>query len=89
MATFSESVRPRSDGSVCASLLLGVLSAETRLVAAIGFAVAISLAFFVLSRLTPRLNEWEELKKGNMAVALLWSAFTIALAIILYVVLNK
>ena len=73
-------------GAVLLNMLFAILWS---IVAAIGFAVAISLAFFVLSRLTPGLNEWEELKKGNMAVALLWSAFTIALAIILYVVLNK
>lgn len=73
-------------GSIALNMLFAVLWA---VVAAIGFAVAISVAFFVLNKLTPGLNEWEELKKGNMAVAVLWSAFTLAVAIVLFVVLNK
>ncbi|MDL1898577.1 DUF350 domain-containing protein, partial [Anaerolineae bacterium CFX7] len=50
---------------------------------------AIAIAFRVLNVLTPGLNEWEELKKGNMAVGIVWSAFTLAVAIVLYVVLAK
>ena len=73
-------------GSSALNMLFAVLWS---IVAAIGFALAISLAFFVLNKLTPGLNEWEELKKGNMAVALVWSAFTLAVAIVLFVVLNK
>ncbi len=73
-------------GSIALNMLFAVLWS---IVAAIGFALAISLAFFVLNKLTPGLNEWEELKKGNMAVALVWSAFTLAVAIVLFVVLNK
>jgi uncharacterized membrane protein YjfL (UPF0719 family) len=73
-------------GSIALNMLFAILWA---IVAAIGFAVAISVAFFVLNKLTPGLNEWDELKKGNMAVALLWGAFTLAVAIVLFVVLNK
>lgn len=57
--------------------------------AAIGFAVAIGVGFIVLNRLTPGLNEWEELRKGNMAVGILWASFTLAVAIVVYGVLIK
>lgn len=72
------------------SVLLNMLFAIVwAIVASIGFAVAISIGFKVLNLLTPGLNEWEELKKGNMAVAVLWSAFTIAVAVVVFVVLFK
>lgn len=72
------------------SILLNMLFAILwSLVAAIGFAAAIAIGFRVLNVLTPGLNEWEELRKGNMAVGLLWASFTIAVAIVVYVVLNK
>ena len=59
------------------------------IVAAIGFAAAIAIGFRVLNVPTPGLNEWEELRKGNMAVGIVWASFTIAVAIVVYVVLNK
>lgn len=72
------------------SVLLNMLFAVVwSIVAAIGFAVAISIGFKVLNLLTPGLDEWDELKKGNMAVAVLWSAFTIAVAVVVFVVLFK
>lgn len=73
-------------GSILLNMLFAILWS---VVAAVGFAVAISIAFFVLNKLTPGFNEWEELKKGNLAVGLLWSVFTLAVAIVLFVVLNK
>lgn len=73
-------------GSILLNMLFAIVWA---IVAAVGFAVAISVAYFVLNKLTPGLNEWEELKKGNLAVALLWSVFTLSVAIVLFVVLNK
>lgn len=73
-------------GSVLLNMLFAVLWS---IVAAVGFAVAISIAFFVLNKLTPGLDEWEELKKGNLAVAIVWSFFTLSVAIVLFVVLNK
>ena len=73
-------------GSILLNMLFAILWS---IVAAVGFAVAISVAFFVLNKLTPGLNEWEELKKGNLAVGLLWSVFTLSVALVLFVVLNK
>lgn len=73
-------------GSIALNMLFAILWA---IVAAIGFAAAIAIGFRVLNVLTPGLNEWEELKKGNMAVGILWAAFTISVAIVVYVVLAK
>jgi hypothetical protein len=73
-------------GSIALNMLFAVLWS---IVAAIGFAAAIAIGFRVLNVLTPGFNEWEELKKGNMAVGILWAAFTIAVAIVVYVVLAK
>ncbi len=73
-------------GSIALNMLFAILWS---IVAAIGFAVAIAIAFRVLNVLTPGLDEWQELKKGNMAVGIVWAAFTLAVAIVLYVVLAK
>lgn len=73
-------------GSIALNMLFAVLWS---IVAAIGFAGAIAIGFRVLNLLTPGLNEWEELRKGNMAVGVLWAAFTLAVAIVVYVVLIK
>lgn len=73
-------------GSIALNMVFAVLWS---IVAAIGFAAAISIGLKVLNVLTPGFNEWEELKKGNIAVAILWGAFVLAVAIVVVVVLNK
>lgn len=72
------------------SLLLNmVLAVAWSFVASIGFAIAITVGLKVLNMLTPGFNEWEEIKKGNLAVSVLWAAFILAVAIVVVVVLNK
>ena len=39
-------------------------------VAVVGFAVSIGISLFVFSKITP-IDEWAEVGKGNMAVALI------------------
>jgi uncharacterized membrane protein YjfL (UPF0719 family) len=73
-------------GSIALNMLFAIIWS---IIAAVGFALAIGIGYRVLNVLTPGFNEWEELKKGNMAVGILWSAFTLAVAIVLFVVLNK
>ncbi len=73
-------------GSIALNMLFAIIWS---LVAAIGFAAAIAIGFRVLNVLTPGLNEWEELRKGNLAVGILWASFTLAVAIVVFVVLNK
>jgi uncharacterized membrane protein YjfL (UPF0719 family) len=73
-------------GSVLLNMVFAVLWS---IVAAIGFAGAMAIGFRVLNLLTPGLDEWQELKNGNMAVGILWASFTLAVAIVVFVVLNK
>ena len=73
-------------GSIALNMLFAIIWS---IVAAVGFAIAIAIGYRILSVLTPGFNEWEELKKGNMAVGILWAAFTLSVAIVLFVVLNK
>jgi len=73
-------------GSILMNMLFAILWS---IVAAIGFAVAIAIGLQVMHLMTPGVNEWEELKKGNMAVGILWATFILAVAIVVFVVLNK
>lgn len=73
-------------GSILLNMLFAILWS---IVAAVGFAAAVAIGLQVMHFMTPGVNEWEELKKGNMAVGILWSAFVLSVAIVLFVVLNK
>ncbi len=73
-------------GRVALNMVLAVLWA---IVASVGFAGAIAIGLKVFSTLTPGFNEWEELKKGNSSVSILWSAFVIAVSIVVVGVLLK
>lgn len=66
-----------------------VLAVIWSIVASIGFAAAIAIGLKVFSVLTPGFNEWEELKKGNTSVAILWAAFVIAVGVVVVGVLLK
>lgn len=92
MGTFLQGGLPPLPGtgpdivSIAINMVFAVLWS---IVAAIGFGLAISIGLKILNVLTPGFNEWEELKRGNVAVAILWAAFTLAVAIVVVVVLNK
>ncbi len=73
-------------GNIALNMLLAVLWA---IVASIGFAAAIAIGLKVFSVLTPGINEWEELRKGNASVAVLWAAFVIGVAAVVIAVLLK
>ena len=73
-------------GNIALNMVLAVLWA---IVASIGFAAAIAIGLKVFSVLTPGINEWEELRKGNVSVALLWAAFVIGVAAVVIAVLLK
>jgi len=66
-----------------------VLAIVWSIVASVGFAAAIAIGLKVFSVLTPGFDEWEELKKGNTSVAILWSAFVIAVGVVVVGVLLK
>ena len=58
-------------------------------VAAMIFSLVIIVAMRIFSALTPGVNEIEELRKGNVAVALVMFGFTVAVAAVVVAVLLK
>ncbi|MCL4393815.1 MAG: DUF350 domain-containing protein [Chloroflexi bacterium] len=73
-------------GRIALNMVLAVVWA---LVASVGFAGAIAIGLKVFSVLTPGFNEWEEMKKGNTSVSILWAAFVLAVAVVVVGVLLK
>ncbi len=73
-------------GTVVLNMILAIIWA---IVASIAFAVAIAIGLKVLNVLTPAFDEWQEIKAKNHAVAILWAAFVIAVAIVVVGVLLK
>ncbi len=71
---------------IALNMVLAVLWA---IVAAIGFAAAMGVGLKVFSALTPGFNEWDELRKGNTSVGVLWAAFVLAVAVVVVGVLLK
>jgi uncharacterized membrane protein YjfL (UPF0719 family) len=58
-------------------------------VAGVCFAIVIPIGMRLFNALTPGLDEIEELKKGNLAVALIFAAFILSLTVIVVAVLVK
>jgi uncharacterized membrane protein YjfL (UPF0719 family) len=58
-------------------------------VAGISFAIVIPIGIRLFNALTPGLDEIEELKKGNLAVALVFATFIISLTAIVVAILIK
>ena len=64
--------------------LLAICSALIQLILGIVLAVgAIYLALYILDKLTKGIDEFEEIKKGNVAVALMMGGVIIAVAVII------
>ena len=57
------------------------------LVAAISFAFAMGLSIKVFTFLSGDIDEWDEIKKGNLGVALIFVAMILAVGIVLYKVI--
>lgn len=57
------------------------------IVAAISFAFAMGLAIKVFDLLSRDIDEWEEIKKGNWGVAMIFTAMILAVGIVLYKVI--
>ncbi len=57
------------------------------LVAAISFSVGIALAIKIFDLFSVNLDEWEEIKKGNMAVSLIITSLIVMVGLIVYKVL--
>lgn len=57
------------------------------LVAAVSFAFAMALAIKVFDVLSKDIDEWEEIKKGNIGVALIFVAMILSVGLVLYKVI--
>jgi uncharacterized membrane protein YjfL (UPF0719 family) len=57
------------------------------LVAAVSFALAMGLAIKVFDWLSKDINEWEEIRKGNIGVALIFVAMILSVGLVLYKVI--
>ena len=61
--------------------IIGIVVGFVQLVLALALAVAAQyIALSVLGKMTKGLKEWEELKKGNVAVGLIMAAVVVAIA---------
>ncbi|HZS36740.1 MAG TPA: DUF350 domain-containing protein [Polyangia bacterium] len=56
-------------------------------VAAISFAFAMGLAIKVFDWMSKDINEWEEIRKGNLGVALIFVAMILSVGLVLYKVI--
>jgi uncharacterized membrane protein YjfL (UPF0719 family) len=59
------------------------------IVAGVSFAIVIPIGMRLFNALTPGMDEMEELKKGNMAVAVVFAAFILSLTAVVVAILLK
>ena len=52
--------------------------------ASIGFSIGVSSAVFIFNKLSKDIDEWQEIKNGNMGVALIEVALIVMIGIIVY-----
>ena len=57
------------------------------LVAAVSFAFSLGLAFKVFNWMSKDIDEWAEIKKGNLGVALMFVAMILSIGLVLYKVI--
>ncbi len=55
-------------------------------VGAVGMGVGLAVAFKIFTALTPNIDEVEELKKGNVAVAIVLAAVVISMGVVVAVI---
>tara|TARA_Y100001970_G_C13789178_1_gene629372 strand:+ start:99 stop:338 length:240 start_codon:yes stop_codon:yes gene_type:complete len=55
--------------------------------AAVGFAFGIGIALKVFDMLSTEIDEWEEIKKGNMGVALIFISLIVMVGLLVYKVI--
>ncbi|MGY8787733.1 MAG: DUF350 domain-containing protein [Fidelibacterota bacterium] len=72
--------------------LVGLLTQYARAVgwsiaAAVGFAFGIGIALKVFDMLSTEIDEWEEIKKGNMGVALIFVSLIVMVGLLVYKVI--
>ena len=56
--------------------------------AAVGFAFGVGIALKVFDWLSTEIDEWEEIKKGNMGVALIFISLIVMVGLLVYKVIS-
>ena len=54
------------------------------LTASIGFSLGVAIAVFIFNKLSRDIDEWQEIKNGNLGVALIEVALIVMIGIIVY-----
>ena len=54
------------------------------LAASIGFALGVAIAVFIFNKLSTDIDEWQEIKNGNIGVALIEVALIVMIGIIVF-----
>ena len=54
------------------------------LTASIGFSLGVAIAVMIFNKLTGDIDEWEEIKNGNIGVALIEMALIVMIGLIIY-----
>ena len=72
--------------------IMGLLTQYLRaigwsVVAAVGFAFGIGIALKVFDMLSTDIDEWEEIKKGNMGVSLIFVSLIVMVGLLVYKVI--
>jgi uncharacterized membrane protein YjfL (UPF0719 family) len=75
---------PTSWGGMFAQYGRSLLWAIT---AAIGFGLGVGISLKVFDWLSTDIDEWEEIKKGNMGVSLIFTALIVMVGLIVYKVI--
>ena len=57
------------------------------LAASIGFSLGVAIAVFIFNKLSTDIDEWQEIKNGNIGVALIEVSLIIMIGIIVYKVI--
>jgi hypothetical protein len=82
-------IQQRSSFDLVNFLLNAVAALLWSVIAALIFSLIVIVAMRVFTLLTPGINELDELKKGNIAVALVMMSFILAVAAVVVAVLIK
>ena len=57
------------------------------LAASIGFSIGISIALTVFDKMTPHINQWSEVKAGNLGASLIITSIIVMIGLIVYQVI--
>ena len=57
------------------------------LAASIGFSLGISIALTVFDKMTPHINQWSEVKAGNLGASLIITSIIVMIGLIVYQVI--